>query len=166
MGILGSDSTTREKGGHTETSWGAPWYNKDEVAGQDVYLVAIYRQRHWKVAVSLLPLSRTTICPSCFTTATMEMAIKTLGETTHGFYRSIPRKDDPGCCWLPLKVDRGLSYCFRYIQHSYWVVPYIVCTVWHTHTYVNDSQGSCLSCMTRFHGWQQNCQSVQTTDSI
>ena len=117
------------KGDHTGTSWGAPWYNKDEVAGQDVYLVAIYRQRHWKIGVSLLPMSRTTICPSCFTTATMEMLIKNLGETTHGFCRSIPRKDDPGC-WLPLRVDRGLSYCFRYIQHSYWVVPYIVCTVW------------------------------------
>ena len=59
------------------------------------------RQRHHKVSASVLPLSRTTICPSCRTTATMEMAVKTLVETTHGFCGSIPRKDffDPHSKW-------------------------------------------------------------------
>ena len=91
------------------------------------YLIQEHKRSQEWVSASMLSLTRTTISTSYRPTTTMKIAITTLGETTHRFCSFITGKYDPCCCWFSLKVNRGLPF---YIQHSYWVVSYIVCTVW------------------------------------
>ena len=108
MGSSYCRTTTRKECSLTATSRRTSRHDAHEVVGPHVCLVALPGSRHRQVRTTMFALSRTATSTSNGSTPAVEVAIQTVGATSHGFCWSVPGQNDTCGDRLSYEVDRSL----------------------------------------------------------